>query len=164
MPQIAPIQPGQVAEARRLIYTVAHPLFHPDRPFAEVVADWDAQGVLADLEDVRRAYFDSGGTFLVMTQAGRVIGTGALQRLAEEVAELKRLWLLPEYQGQGLGYRMVMQLFRIARQKGYRIIRLETDPIHQTRAVAFYRRLGFHEIPRYGSEPDAIALEIALDP
>ncbi len=162
MAEILPIQPGQVEEARRVIYTVAHGLFHPDRPIDEVTADWDADGTLADLEDIERYYFASGGTFLVVIESGRVIGTGALRQLEGDVAELKRLWLLPEYHRKGLGYAIVMELFRVAREKQYRFIRLETDSTRQTRAIAFYRQLGFREIPRYGTDPDSIAFEIEL--
>jgi putative acetyltransferase len=162
MADIFPIQPEQVQEARRVIYSVAHGLFHPDRPIDEVTADWDARGTLADLEDIERNYFANGGTFLVVIEGGRVIGTGALRQMDGDVAELKRLWLLPEYHGMGLGYAVAMELFRVAREKQFRFIRLETDATRQTRAIAFYRQLGFHEIPRYGADPDAIAFEIEL--
>jgi N-acetylglutamate synthase-like GNAT family acetyltransferase len=50
---------------------------------------------------------------------GRIIGTGALQRLDETTGEIKRVWLLPEYQGQGLGYQMMARLIETAREKGY---------------------------------------------
>jgi putative acetyltransferase len=162
MPEIIPIRPEQVEEARRLVYSIAHGLFHPDRPYDEVTAEWDAQGTLDDMKNIEREYFSNGGTFLVIVDAERVIGTGAVRQLEGEVAELKRLWLLPEYHGRGLGYAVVMELFRVAREKQYRLIRLETDAKRQTRAIAFYRRLGFHEIPRYGADPDAIAFEIDL--
>jgi putative acetyltransferase len=162
--EISLIQPGQVEEARRLIYSVAHGLFHPDELFDEVVSRWDAEGTLSDLEDIQANYFDSGGIFLVMLDGGRMIGTGALRRMEEGVGEVKRLWLLPEYHGQALGYRIMQELFAFARQQGYRTLRLETDAAHQARALAFYRRLGFTEIPRYGSDPDSVALELTLSP
>jgi putative acetyltransferase len=160
--EIHPIQPEQVAAAKRVIYTVAREIFFDQVPLEEGIAVREARGELADLDDLPGNYFNNGGTFLVLTDAGRVIGTGALRWLAEGVCELKRLWLLPEYHGQGLGYRMVQEIFAAARAQGYRFIRLETDAVRQTQAIAFYKRQGFYEIPRYGNDPDELALERAL--
>jgi ribosomal protein S18 acetylase RimI-like enzyme len=78
------------------------------------------------------------------------------------VCELKRLWLLSEYHGQGLGHRMMMELLSFARSKRYKVMRLETDNAVQRRAVEFYKRLGFYEIPRFGDDPDDIAMEMHL--
>jgi putative acetyltransferase len=163
MIDIRKIKPDQVQDARLLIYTVAHGLFYPDRPMEEVIARWDAEGILSNLEDIPANYFNSGGTFLVMEEGESLIGTGAFRRINGEVCELKRLWFLPEIQGKGLGYQMVKRLFALAREKGYRKIRLETDPMRQSRALAFYRRLGFYKIPCYGSDLDNISLERSLE-
>ncbi|NTU57263.1 MAG: GNAT family N-acetyltransferase, partial [Anaerolineales bacterium] len=65
------------------------------------------------------------------------------------------------YHGQGLGYRMMQELFKIARDLGYKVMRLETDNV-QKRAVDFYKRLGFYEIPRFGDDPDDIGMEMYL--
>jgi putative acetyltransferase len=92
----------------------------------------------------------------------RIIGTGAIHFLEEGVCELKRMWLLTEYHSQGLGYRMMQELIAFARQRKYRFMRLETDPIVQTRAFEFYKRLGFNEIPRYGDDPDDVGMELIL--
>ena len=57
---------------------------------------------------------------------------------------------------------MMQELFKIAHNKGYKIMRLETDPVFQQRAVEFYKRLGFYEIPRYGDDPDDMGMELIL--
>jgi ribosomal protein S18 acetylase RimI-like enzyme len=72
------------------------------------------------------------------------------------------LWLLFEYHGQGLGYRMMRELIAFARGQGYSRIRLETDRGHQNRAFDFYKRLGFYEIPRYSDSEDDVAMELIL--
>mgnify|MGYP002392037119 FL=1 len=86
----------------------------------------------------------------------------AIRWLEEGVCELKRMWLLTEYHGQGLGYRMMQELFKVARDMGYKTIRLETDRVMQTRAVNFYKKLGFYEIPRFGDDPDDMGMEMTL--
>jgi hypothetical protein len=41
-------------------------------------------------------------------------------------------------------------------------MRLETDPIAQSRALEFYKQIGFYEIPRYTERTDDIAMEMVL--
>jgi|ERR1041384_4343138 putative acetyltransferase len=159
---IRPIKPEEVAIAKKLIYCVAHQVFQDTRPLEESMAYYEAQRQLHDLDDLQKSYFDSGGIFLVMTDEAQMIGTGAVRKIDPEICELKRLWLLFEYHGQGLGYRMMQELFRFARSKNYQRMRLETDRDHQNRAFDFYRRLGFYEIPRYSNNEEDVAMEIVL--
>jgi ribosomal protein S18 acetylase RimI-like enzyme len=55
---------------------------------------------------------------------------------------------------------VVMQLFDFARQCGYKSIRLQTG-FQQVRAIAFYKKLGFIEIPNYDPDDD-ISMEMDL--
>ncbi len=163
MIEIRPIQSHEIAEARYVIFKVAYEVFKEESTLEESIAKYSAKGVLKDLDNIQKNYFDNGGTFLVTCDDDHLIGTGAIRYLEDGVCELKRLWLLTEYHGQGLGYRMMQELFQIARAKGYKLMRLETDYEVQTRAVEFYKRLGFYEIPRYeGDDPEDLAMEIVL--
>lgn len=162
MIEIRPIAPEEIPQAKRLIFTVAHELFRETIPLEESIAKHTALGKLAEMDDIQRNYFDNGGAFLVLLKDGRMIGTGAIRRLEEGVCELKRLWLLTEYHGQGLGYRLMRELIALARRMGYHLLRLETDPVMQARALGFYKRMGFREIPRYGDDPDDIGMELPL--
>jgi len=149
MIKIRHIQPGEVAVAKQLIYRVAHEVYKDKRSLKESMAFYESRGQLHDMDDIQQTYFDNHGIFLVMTDDDRLIGTGAIRKLDDGTCELKRLWLLFEYHGKGLGYRMTQELLSFAREKGYSRIRLETDRDHQNRAFDFYKRLGFSEIPRY---------------
>jgi GNAT superfamily N-acetyltransferase len=51
------------------------------------------------------------------------------------------------------------RLFDHAREMGYHTMRLETNPHSQQRAFAFYKKLGFAEIPRYGDDVDDVGME-----
>ena len=113
------------------------------------------------MDDVQTNYFKAGGAFLVALNGEQVIGSGAMHKLDKETAELKRMWLLEEYHGQGIGYRLITQLFDFARQQGYVRVRLQTSP-EQVRALKFYRRVGFYEIPSYNADVDEISMEMKL--
>ncbi len=166
MPEIIPLQPEQVAEVKRMIYTVAHELFHDEETVEATIARYSHSWPLQDIDDFQHRYCDNGGVFLVMVdgdgESRRIIGSGAFKRLEENVCEIKRLWFLPEYHGQGLGYRMMQALLALARENGYTVARLETSPTAQQRAYAFYHRLGFYDIPRYGDDTDDIGMELKL--
>ncbi len=156
------MRPDQAGEVRRMIHTVAHDIFHDRDTLEETLAYYATAWPLVDLDDVQHNYFDNGGALLVMVDEERVVGSGGLVRLEEGVGEIRRLWFLPEYQGRGLGYQMMMRLLELAREKGYHTVRLETSPSYQKRAYDFYRRLGFYEIPRYGDEDDDIGMELII--
>lgn len=162
MPEIQPLRAEQIQEARLVIYATAHHLFHDEDTLEKTIARYQVTWPLHDLDDFQNVYCKNGGIFLVMLDAGRIIGTGALRQLDNATGEIKRLWVLPAHQGQGAGYRLMMALFDAARQAGFTRLRLETSPQYQPRAVAFYRRLGFYEIPRYGDDPDDIGMEMIL--
>ena len=146
MIEIRPIQSHEVEEAKRIILTVAYELFKGADSLEESIAKFSAQGKLREMDDVQKNYFGNRGTFLVMLDDDRIIGTGAIRFSEKDACELKRMWLLSEYHSQGLGYRMIQELFSVARNLDYKVMRLETDPVFQQRAVEFYKQLGFYEI------------------
>jgi putative acetyltransferase len=163
MIEIRRIQEPQGEDAKLVIFKTAHEIFKEEISLDESIVKYSALGVLKDMDDIEKNYFNNGGTFLVTLDDSRVIGTGAIRFLEDGVCELKRMWLLTKYHGQGLGYLMIQELFAAARAKGYKFMRLATDGEVQTRAVSFYRGLGFYDIPRYGADdPEDIAMEIAL--
>ena len=162
MIKIRPIEPNEIPIAKQLIYRVAHEVFQDTRPLEESIAYYEARRQLHDLDEFQQTYFDNDGIFLVLTGDERIIGTGAIRKIDVENCELKRLWLLFEYHGKGLGYRMIQELFAFARAKGYKRIRLETDQAAQSRAFELYKRLGFYKIPRYSENEDDVALEMVL--
>jgi GNAT superfamily N-acetyltransferase len=159
---IRPIRAEEAAEAKRLIYTVAHALMEPQMALEDLIAQWEGWGVLADLDDIQKNYNDNGGVFLVTMDREHLLGTGAFWRYAEGVCELKRIALVPEHQGSGAGYAMLMELLDRARSMGYGKMCLWTNRYKLARAVAFYQRLGFVEVPHEGADEDEIWMEKAL--
>ncbi len=159
---IRPIEPTEVRFAKQIIYKVAHEVFQDTRPLEESIAYYESRNQLHDMETLQESYFENDGIFLVLCNDDQIIATGAVRKIDKEICELKRLWLLFEYHGQGLGYRMMQELLAFARKKGYSRMRLETDREAQSRAFAFYKRLGFYEIPRYSDNEDDVAMEMVL--
>lgn len=106
-------------------------------------------------------YREPHGTFLVLLDSERVVGTGAIRRLDEQTCELKRMWFLPAYRGKGYGARMSQALLGFARSAGYQRVRLDTAPVLAA-ANRLYQRLGFYPIDRYNDGPGTIFMEKCL--
>jgi putative acetyltransferase len=158
---IRPIREGEIPAAKRVILSVAYNIFGFDGTLEDSIRHFLAAGKLKDMNDVQANYFKAGGTFLVALNGEQVIGSGALRRLDGDTAELKRMWLFEAYHGQGIGYRLITQLFDFARKQRYLRIRLQTSP-EQVRALAFYRKVGFYEIPCYNDGVGEISMEVNL--
>jgi ribosomal protein S18 acetylase RimI-like enzyme len=156
------MKPEEIPVAKQLIYRVAHQVFNDTRPLEESAAFYEGQRVLQDIDELQKTYFNNNGIFLVLTDDDQIIGTGAIRKIDADICELKRVWLLFEYHGQGLGYRIIQELFAFAREKGYQRIRLETDREFQSQAFDLYKGLGFYEIPRYSDNEDETAMELIL--
>ena len=158
---IRPIRPDEIPAAKHVILTVAYNIFGFDGTLEDSIRYFEAAGELKDIDNVQANYFNAGGMFLVALNGEQVIGSGALRKLDDETAELKRMWLLEAYHGQGIGYRLITQLIDFARQQGYIRIRLQTSP-EQVRALDFYHKIGFHEVPCYNEDVGEISMEIEL--
>jgi len=159
---LRPIRVDEAAEAKQLVYRVAHPLMAPEMTWEAFVAQWEGWGILDDIDALNKTYLDSGGVFLVTMDGAQLIGTGAFERVTETECAVRRITLLPEYWGQGLGYAMMRELMRRAEAMGYRKMTLWTNPFKLTRAVALYHRLGFVDVPHAGAEEDELWMELAL--
>jgi putative acetyltransferase len=76
---------------------------------------------------------------------------------------MKRLYVLPDFQGRGIGRALATAILDAGRCAGYRAMRLDTV-LRMTSAVGLYRTLGFVEIPpyAYNPEPDVLYFERVL--
>ncbi len=97
------------------------------------------------LDEIREA--------IVVYDHGRAVGGGAIRRYDDENVELKRVFVQNEYQGQGIGSRLVSLLIEWAAQLGYRRMILETGEL-LAESCAVYKKLGFEVIPNYGPYAD----------
>lgn len=108
----------------------------------------------ADHFDLDPAEVSPGrGVFLVAYQDGAAIGCGAVRRIEEGVAEVKRMYVAPGMRGRGVGRALLDALEAEARALGARRLVLETGP-RQPEAIALYERAGFVRIPAFGRYRD----------
>nr|WP_209008314.1 GNAT family N-acetyltransferase [Roseibium polysiphoniae] len=81
-------------------------------------------------------------TVFVARVDGEAAACGALHRHGDGIAEVKRMYTRPGFQGQGLGARILGQIIDLAREEGFRELVLETGWNYEA-AKHLYERNGF---------------------
>lgn len=82
------------------------------------------------------------------------VGCGGLQRIDDDTAEVKRMWIHPDWRGLGMGKRLLAHLEEVAAQQGRSTVILDTNEV-LIEAVSMYRRAGYHPTERYSENPYA---------
>lgn len=104
----------------------------------------------ASAEDFR----PPAGACLVGRLGEEPICIGAVKRLDEGVAEIKRMYVTPAGRSRGVARALLAALEGAARDLGYARVRLDTGP-RQPHARALYLSAGYGEIPDYNGNPAA---------
>jgi len=86
---------------------------------------------------------------LVARLDDRAVGMAALVDRGDGSGELKRLFVDEEGRGRGVATAIMDALERSARERGVRILQLETGP-KQLAAIALYERRGYAVIENFG--------------
>jgi putative acetyltransferase len=81
-------------------------------------------------------------SLFVARDGGRAVACGALRRHGGGIGELKRMFTLPEYQGKGIGGRLLGEIIARARREGLTRMVLETGTRQQA-AWHLYEKAGF---------------------
>jgi putative acetyltransferase len=102
----------------------------------------------AEVDFIYDAYNDERSGYYVVEHEGRVIGgagIGALKGGDKDTCELRKMYLVPDVRGLGLGERLLSFCLSSAKKMGYKRCYLET--LHcMPRAQALYRKLGFKQL------------------
>lgn len=115
-----------------------------------------------ELAELPGAYAPPTGRLLLAFENDQLAGCIALRKLGDGVCEMKRLFLRPQFHGQGRGRELAERIVSEARDAGYERMRLDTLPEQMGKAIALYRSLGFKEIAPYYDNPVAGALFMEL--
>ncbi len=115
--------------------------------------DLSFQDFSKELETIDTQYRKPRGA-LILAFSGRVaIGCTGIREWESDIAELKRMYIQPEYRKYGIGRKLLELGIETAQVLKYNKIRLDTLP-DMTQAINLYLAFGFYEIPAYRFNPN----------
>ena len=106
---------------------------------AEYGLTWEPLGADEDVLKVEEFYQKIGGEFWVVEQQQKILGTAAyypIQR-GNNAVEIRKMYLLPEVRGQGLGKFLLKELENSIKECNFTEIWVETATVLQ-QAVKLY--------------------------
>jgi putative acetyltransferase len=87
--------------------------------------------------------------FVVGKIGSEPVACGALRKLEEGMAEVKRMFVRGTFRRKGYSRQLLKFLESLARERGYLTLRLETGTA-QPEANSLYESSGYRQIPCYG--------------
>ena len=114
--------------------------------------DLEFQGFSRELAGLPGDYASPAGCILLAEVAGGYAGCVALRPLQNKICEMKRLFVIPAYQGCGIGRALAKAVIGEARKLGYQKMRLDTIDSMKA-AQGLYYSLGFKTIEAYCHNP-----------
>ncbi|MEO8041798.1 MAG: GNAT family N-acetyltransferase [Acidobacteriota bacterium] len=124
-----------------------------DPDFRRLVTQLDE--FLAEVDGEEHAYYsqfnglDGIPYAVVAYDNDDAVGCGAFRPHSPVIAEVKRMFVLPEHRGKQIGAMVLDELESWARELGYADCVLETG-LKQQAAITLYTRSGYEFIPNYG--------------
>jgi putative acetyltransferase len=115
-----------------------------EKVLQEYGLSWEATGADKDVLAVESAYLQQNGEFWVVERQGQVVGTAAYYPVArgDKAVEIRKMYLLPEVRGMGLGKYLLRLLETRIAERGFQEIWLETASILKE-AVILYEKSGY---------------------
>ncbi|MGO4876399.1 GNAT family N-acetyltransferase [Pedobacter psychrotolerans] len=80
-------------------------------------------------------------------------GCGAIKPFSGNAAEIKRMFVHPDFRRQGISAKILMELEHWAKELGFKECILETGK-KQPEAIALYQKVGYQITPNYGQYID----------
>jgi GNAT superfamily N-acetyltransferase len=153
------------SELRIVAFEPAHA-----QAFRDLNLEWIEEFFAVEELDRRHLYFpresfvDSGGAILMAQMGGATIGCCGLLKHDDGVYEVSKMAVKREYQGSGIGTRLLREIIAYARRLGARRLEIISSTRLAT-AIRLYKQMGFVEVPlesdAYARGNIALTLEMA---
>lgn len=115
-----------------------------------------------ELDTLNIQYRKPEGTLIIAYLKHQAIGCVGLRKHKGSAAEMKRMYVKPQYRGRHIGEKLLELLLSLSGKLGYKKILLDTLP-EMTAAQSLYRKYGFREIAEYRFNPVAGSVFMAKD-
>lgn len=125
--------------------------------------DLEFQGFSDELMSLSKMYGEPKGALLLAKFEGIYVGAVGLREFELGIAEMKRMYVLSNYHGMGIGKTLTESFLNQAKEMGYCSIRLDSIRALD-KALQLYRYYGFEEIDtyRFNPHPEAVFMEYKI--
>ena len=125
--------------------------------------DLNFQDFEKEMADLSSHFTPPEACLLLAKYESRVAGCVALKRFENNICEMKRLYVKPQFQGMGIGRALAEAVIKQARINGYNCMRLDMV-LPREAARSLYLSLGFEDIEPYRYNPmeKAVFMELKL--
>ena len=117
-----------------------------------LTVDLSFQNFSHEIDHLAVEYSRPSGAFLIAREGGSDLGCVGVRKFAQGAGEIKRLYVVPEARGCGVGRHLVAAIVTAATSLGYRRLLLDTLS-SMKEAQALYASLGFKPIAAYRFNP-----------
>ncbi|WP_144207211.1 GNAT family N-acetyltransferase [Shewanella donghaensis] len=103
-----------------------------------------------EVEEMSQYYhIDDKSVYLVATIDNKIVGGAGIAKFNDddEICELRKLFLLPESRGFGLGKGLTEQCLNFAKEMGFKQCYLDTLA-SMTSAISLYEKMGFSHLDK----------------
>jgi GNAT superfamily N-acetyltransferase len=93
-------------------------------------------------------FIPPSGCLLLGQYEAKIAGCACLRKIGENIGEIKRMYVRPEFRKKGIGRALIETIINEASNIGYSKIRLDSAPFAKE-AYTLYRVCGFQDIEPY---------------
>ena len=111
-----------------------------------------------ELSDLKGFYKE--GALLLGYDDVNHIATIAIKKVDDNLAEAKRLYIKPEYRGNGYARPMLNAMLEKCRELKFKEVRFTTKPEVMSIGYALYRKMGFEEL---GNDNGTVSMRMLLE-
>ena len=102
----------------------------------------EPQGADKDVTDIKSNYIDNYGWFQVVENNEKIIGSVGIYKVNNDECELRKMYIYPEYHGQGIGSTLMKNALQKAKALGFKTMTLQTNSVLK-KALPLYQKYGF---------------------
>jgi ribosomal protein S18 acetylase RimI-like enzyme len=132
---------------------------------ASLGIDLSFQHFEEELANLPAGYMPPEGYLLLATVGEQAAGCVAVRKLEDDICEMKRLYVKPQFRSMKIGKALAEAAIEEAKRLEYKLMRLDTLPA-MAEAQKSYLSLGFKKIAPYRFNPveGTVYMELKLSP
>jgi putative acetyltransferase len=158
MLKIFPVETGEDIELVKKLLAE----YLASREFEDSIFPEEVQAFQKQLSELPAEFAGPSGCLLIAMYREQPAGCVGLRDLGDDICEMKRLYVKPEFRGLKIGRKLAEAIIAEAKKIGYSRIRADTVGSMKT-AMALYMSLGFNQIEPYRYNPIEGAVFIELE-